>query len=70
MYIIVAGAGTIGQEIIKQLVDNKHNVVVIDTEVSACQAVHTETGALAICGNATDLSVLEKAGASKRDYPE
>jgi trk system potassium uptake protein TrkA len=67
MYIIVAGAGTIGQEIIKLLVDNKHNVVVIDSDASACQTVHTETGALALCGNATDLSVLEKAGARNAD---
>jgi trk system potassium uptake protein len=67
MYIIVAGAGTIGQEIVKLLVDNKHNVVVIDQDASICQTVHAETGALALCGNATDLSVLEKAGAGNAD---
>ena len=67
MYIIVAGAGTIGQEVIKLLVDNKHNVVVIDSNTSACQTVHAETGALALCGNATDLTVLKKAGAKNAD---
>ncbi|MBN2443721.1 MAG: TrkA family potassium uptake protein [Spirochaetales bacterium] len=67
MYIIIAGAGTIGQDIIKILVDNKHNVVVIDIQIAACQTVHTETGALAICGNATDLSILQQAGAKNAD---
>jgi trk system potassium uptake protein TrkA len=67
MYIIVAGAGTIGQEIIKLLVDSKHNVVVIDMNADACQYVHSETGALTIVGNATDLTVLEKAGAKNAD---
>ncbi|MBN1411636.1 MAG: TrkA family potassium uptake protein [Spirochaetales bacterium] len=67
MYIIVAGAGTIGQEIAKMLTDNKHNVVVIDKEVDACQKAHAETGALTIVGNATDLSVLEKAGLKNAD---
>lgn len=67
MYIIVAGAGTIGQEIIKLLVDHKHNVVVIDLDESVCKTVHAETGALAICGNATDLTILDKAGAKNAD---
>ncbi len=67
MYIIVAGAGTIGQEIIKLLVDGKHNLVVIDKDAEACQYIHSETGALTIVGNATDLTVLERAGAKNAD---
>jgi len=67
MYVIVAGAGLIGYEISKQLVENKHDVVVIEKDVKVCEVLYTETGALVINGDATDLKNLEKAGADKAD---
>lgn len=67
MYIIVAGAGIIGQQITRLLVEKKHDIVVIDRDPDVCQTVYTETGALTIQGNATDIHILEKAGAFKAD---
>jgi trk system potassium uptake protein TrkA len=67
MFIIVAGAGIIGKEIIKMLVENKHDVVVIDKDKDVCEALYAETGAMTINGNATDLTVLEEAGAAEAD---
>lgn len=67
MYVIVAGAGIIGQEITKVLTENKHDVVVIDKDPDVCESIYAETGALTINGNATDIHTLEKAGASKAD---
>ena len=67
MYVIVAGAGLIGQQVARTLVENKHNAVVIDADINVCKAIHSETGVLAIHGNATDIRVLEKAGARKAD---
>ena len=67
MYIIVAGAGVIGYQIIKMLTTNKHGVVVIDIDRDVCETVYAETGAMAIHGSATDIRILEKAGATKAD---
>ncbi len=67
MYVIVAGAGIIGQQIARVLVENKHDVVVIDKDQEVCESVYSETGALTINGNATDIHILEKAGAIKAD---
>lgn len=67
MYIIVVGAGIIGAQITKMLVDNKHDVVVIDIDPDVCESVAAETGALTIVGNATQIDVLEKAGAGRAD---
>lgn len=67
MYVIVAGAGIIGQEITKVLTENKHDVVVIDKDPDVCESIYAETGALTINGNATDIHILEKAGAIKAD---
>ena len=67
MYIIIAGAGLIGYEVTRELVENKHDVVVIDRDSGVCESIYSDTGAIAICGNATDINILEKAGAHKAD---
>ena len=67
MYIIIAGAGIIGRQLTKLLVENKHDVIVIDKDAAVCQSVFEDTGAITIHGNATDLRILQEAGASKAD---
>jgi trk system potassium uptake protein TrkA len=67
MYVIVAGAGIIGQQLARVLVENKHDVVIIDKDPDVCEEVYAETGALTIHGNATDIHILEKSGAVKAD---
>lgn len=67
MYVIVAGIGQIGREIVGMLVERKHDVVAIDRDKEACDFIHSETGALVINGDATEIRVLEEAGARKAD---
>ncbi|HSG28148.1 MAG TPA: TrkA family potassium uptake protein [Candidatus Krumholzibacterium sp.] len=67
MYVIVVGIGQIGREVVGMLVDRKHDVVAIDKDKEACDFIHSETGALVIHGDATELRVLEEAGARKAD---
>lgn len=67
MFVIVAGAGITGKRITKMLVENNHDVVVIDKDREVCETVYAETGAMTIHGNATDLPVLEEAGAHQAD---
>jgi trk system potassium uptake protein len=67
MRIIVAGAGVTGYQVIKMLVVNNHDVVVIDRDKHVCETVYAETGAVVICGSATDIRVLEKAGTRNAD---
>ncbi|MDD4029629.1 MAG: NAD-binding protein [Caldisericia bacterium] len=67
MYIIIAGAGIIGRQITQNLCNNHHDVVVIDINKDKCEQLYTETGALTIHGDATDIRILEKAGCEKAD---
>jgi len=67
MYIIIAGAGLIGRQVVNLLVENKHDVVVIDKDSEVCQSVYEETGAITINGDATNLNILKQAGANKAD---
>jgi len=67
VYVIVAGAGLSGQQVISKLVENKHTVVAIDIDPRVCKSIRSETGAQSVRGNATENRVLEKAGARKAD---
>ena len=67
MYIIIAGAGRIGTQLTKILAGKKHDVVIVDKEPSTCETLYSDTGAMTICGNATTLPTLKKAGADKAD---
>lgn len=67
MFIVIAGAGLIGSQITKTLVNNKHDVVVIDYDKDVCEQIYAETGAMTVNGNATDINILEEAGVSRAD---
>ncbi|AGB41830.1 K+ transport system, NAD-binding component [Halobacteroides halobius DSM 5150] len=66
MYIIIAGAGIVGRNLTKQLVE-KHDVVVIDVDEEVCERVYSEYGAVSIHGNATNINTLKEAGIEKAD---
>ena len=67
MYVIVAGGGIIGTNITHLLVENRHDVVVIDKDQSVCQTLYEDTGAVTIHGDSTNINVLKQAGADKAD---
>jgi trk system potassium uptake protein TrkA len=67
MFVIIAGANLMGKEITKILVKSNHDVVVIDRNRDTCEAMYADTGAMTINGNATDIHILQEAGAEKAD---
>ncbi|SJZ93241.1 potassium channel family protein [Selenihalanaerobacter shriftii] len=66
MYIIIAGGGVVGRNLTKKLVVN-HDVVVIDVEQEICERIYSQYGAISICGNATQIDVLQEARMEKCD---
>lgn len=67
MQVVVVGAGIVGRQVIEKLVEHRHDVVVIDKDHSVCEEVYADTGAVAVMGDATRLSVLEDAGVARAD---
>ena len=65
MYIMIGGGGFIGKGITKELVELRHDVVVIDNDPEACEDIYAKYGAITIQGNATELETLESAGIDK-----
>lgn len=67
MYIVIGGGGIAGSALAQALVDLQHDVVVIEPNKEACEALYAETGAVTVNGSATDMRTLKEAGAEKAD---
>ncbi len=67
MYVIIAGGGNVGSELIEHLIERKKEVVVIDEDRENCDDLHARYGVEPICGNATKISVLKEANIERAD---
>lgn len=67
MYVIIAGGGMVGGELVRKLLANKHDVVVIDTRKEICQGLYEQTGVVAITGSAVKIEILKSADIQKAD---
>jgi trk system potassium uptake protein TrkA len=67
MYVVVAGGGMVGGGLVRSLLDNKHDVVLIEQHKEICDRLYAETGVVAITGSATSIQALTEAGIRKAD---
>ena len=67
MKIIVAGSGKIGSTLISSLVNEGHDVVVIDNDPQVIEEITTTNDVMGVCGNCADTDVLEEAGAKEAE---
>ena len=67
MYIVVTGGGMVGGGLVHRLLDNKHDVVLIEQDKEICDKLYAETGVVAINGSATSIEALNEAGIGKAD---
>lgn len=67
MYIIVAGIGMVGGELTRKLVENKHDIVVVDRDKEICDQLYAEAGVVAITGDIARIEVLKQAGIERAD---
>ena len=66
--IIIVGAGTVGFQLAKELIQEKRNVVVIEQDTTNAQYVADRLDCLVINDKGTNMEVLRSAGADKADF--
>lgn len=67
MFIIVAGGGKVGYYLAKELIDQGHEVVIIEQDERRAEMIETELGAIVMVGDACETTVLGEAGAQRAD---
>ncbi len=67
MYAIVAGGGKIGYYLAKELVEQGHEVLVIEKQRLRCRLIEEELGNIVMEGDAAEASVLGEAGSERAD---
>jgi trk system potassium uptake protein TrkA len=67
MYIVIGGIGLVGSELARKLVENKHDVVIIDADERVCDKIYAELGVVAVNGNIARIETLVEANIEKAD---
>jgi trk system potassium uptake protein TrkA len=67
MYVIVVGAGKVGWNLARELLEKGHEVTLLEDDRSRYQTVEQELEHSIQYGDATELWVLERAGISRAD---
>ncbi|MCL4395183.1 MAG: TrkA family potassium uptake protein [Chloroflexi bacterium] len=67
MYIIVVGGGKVGYYLAKTLLNEGHEVLIIEKDKRKCDIISTELGSVVQRGDGTDSTVMEEAGMTRAD---
>jgi trk system potassium uptake protein TrkA len=65
MYVIVAGGGKVGANVARSLLEMGHEVTMIEQRADRFARLEEEFGPVVMRGDATEMSVLERAGIAR-----
>lgn len=67
MKIIIVGAGQLGYFLAKSLLEENHNVKIIDADKARCEKISSALDVTVFCGDGTRIETLAAAGTGKSD---
>jgi trk system potassium uptake protein TrkA len=67
MYIMIVGGGEAGYYLAKQLVEDGHEVLIIEKDAAKCQKIADELGDIVLRGDGCEGVTLEAAGTGRAD---
>ncbi len=67
MYIIVVGGGRVGYYLIKALLDEGHEVLLVEREAAICAAINDELGSVCLRGDGCEAATLAEVGTDRAD---
>ena len=67
MQIVLVGCGKVGSALAKKIIDEGHNITVVDTCAERVRRVTEELDVMGIVGNGSSISVLSQAGIETAD---
>jgi len=67
MYIIVVGGGRVGYYLIKALLDEGHETLLVEREPALCEAINDELGSVCVRGDGCEAATLAEIGTDRAD---
>ena len=67
MHVIVVGGGRMGRTLSELLINEGHDVVIVEKDPQKCEKLARELNATVINGDAAEMKTLEEAGIEKAD---
>ena len=67
MYIIIIGGGRVGYYLARALLDEGHEVLIIEKNVTFCEIINEEMGSICVRGDGCEAATLADVGASRAD---
>lgn len=67
MYIVVVGGGRVGYYLSKALLDERHEVVLVEKNAQICDTINDELGSVCIRGDGSEVTILADTGANRAD---
>ncbi len=67
MYIIIVGGGRLGYYLIKALLDEGHEVLIIEKNATVCEVINEELGSVCIRGDGCETVTMDEVGTGRAD---
>jgi trk system potassium uptake protein TrkA len=67
VYYIIVGGGKIGYYLAKQLLEDQHEVLIIEQDAEKCAQLADELGEVVMLGDGCEAATLERAGMARAD---
>jgi len=67
MYIIIVGGGRVGYHLTKALLDEGHEVLVVEKNAHYCDIIREEMGSICVQGDGCEASTLAEIGTGRAD---
>ena len=67
MYIIVIGGGRVGYYLTKALINEGHEVLIVEKNENICQIINDELGSVCYTGDGCEAAVLDEIGTERAD---
>ncbi len=67
MYIIVIGGGRVGYYLSKSLLEEGHEVLVVEKNTTVCETMNEEVGSICVRGDGCETATLDAVGTGRAD---
>ncbi len=67
MYIVVIGGGRVGYYLTKALLDEGHEVLIVEQNATVCEGITAEMGGLCVRGDGCEAATLAELGTERAD---